>query len=908
VTVRVRDQELEDFETLAIHVVEANTAPVAGADVYDADEDTALNVSAAGLLANDTDADAGDVLTVSSVDTTGTLGHVTWNADGGFSYDPAGRFESLAAGDSAEDSFSYTVSDGRGGTDTAMVTITVAGVNDTPLAADDAYGTDEDTVLDVPAAGVLANDTDVDATDVLTVSSVDTTGTVGLVAWSADGGFSYDPAGRFEHLGAGESATEQFSYTVGDGQGGTRNATVRVAISGVNDAPAAADDSAATDEDAELAGLLQASDIEGDAPSFSLVDGAAHGTIEVQANGSYRYTPATDYYGADSFTFRANDGELDSNVATVSITVNPVNDAPVASDAAASMDEGTALVLVLEATDLDSTSLSFMVVDGPLHGALEDLGGGTLRYTPAADYSGADSFTFRASDGELDSNVATVSITVNPVDHAPQIISLSLDPASIDEDGTVTLSGLVTDPDASDGLTLTVDWGDLLAPDNLEVHALAAGTESFALTHRYLDDNPTATPADVHTIRAMVRDENGGEDADSTTVTVHNIAPVITELVTGVSGGCDSSDDHRGEYRDSRHHDYRKDDHRSHRNDHGEAGQYTISGLFTDPGTMDTHAATVDWGDGAVSEAVVTDSGGSGAFSASHTYASGGIYEVTISLTDDDGGVATRTTTIMAPGVWVEDGVLYVVGTDGDDHVSINRDRKGFKVHADFLESGEHGRWISAQGIERIEIHLGDGDDHAQIAGNIDLPALIVGGGGDDHLHAGRGPAVLLGEAGDDILIGGRSDDVLRGGPGDDILIGGPGTNVIDGGEGDDTVLRKCGGWLEAGHRGKLRDIHEDWTEHGFRLSGRSHGAPAFFPAADVARGGSEDGRVHGGRDSGLGHDWIWDRADERRDAEGVKIDWNDTHLGQLGLPLASGKHGRGYGERNFSDFARLSS
>ncbi|MDH4072768.1 MAG: Ig-like domain-containing protein, partial [Gammaproteobacteria bacterium] len=98
VTVRVRDQALEDAETFAIHVAEANTAPAAGADAYDADEDTVLEVAATGLLANDTDADEGDVLTVTAVNTTGTLGLVTWSADGSFRYDPAGAFESLAAG------------------------------------------------------------------------------------------------------------------------------------------------------------------------------------------------------------------------------------------------------------------------------------------------------------------------------------------------------------------------------------------------------------------------------------------------------------------------------------------------------------------------------------------------------------------------------------------------------------------------------------------------------------------------------------------------------------------------------------------------------------------------------------------------------------------------------------------
>ena len=96
-------------------------------DAYPTDEHTALSVAAnAGLLANDTDPDASDVLTVSGVNTAGTLGVVTWNANGSFTYNPNGKFASLAVGQTATDTFTYTVSDGQGGTGTARVTITIA--------------------------------------------------------------------------------------------------------------------------------------------------------------------------------------------------------------------------------------------------------------------------------------------------------------------------------------------------------------------------------------------------------------------------------------------------------------------------------------------------------------------------------------------------------------------------------------------------------------------------------------------------------------------------------------------------------------------------------------------------------------------------------------------------------------
>src|SRR5207247_480135 len=126
------------------------------------------------------------------------------------------------------------------------------------------------------------------------------------------------------------------------------------------------------------------------------------------------YTPAPNYNGPDSFTFRANDGELGSNIATVSITVNAVNDAPVASNQAVVTDEDTAKTITLGASDVEGSALTYTIGTGPAHGTLSGTAP-NLTYTPAPAYNGADSFTFTANDGQATSNVATVFITVaNP--------------------------------------------------------------------------------------------------------------------------------------------------------------------------------------------------------------------------------------------------------------------------------------------------------------------------------------------------------------------------------------------------------------------------------------------------------------------------------------------------------------
>src|SRR5439155_161761 len=132
--------------------------------------------------------------------------------------------------------------------------------------------------------------------------------------------------------------------------------------------------------------------------TYSIVAAPLHGTLQHDSNGVYTYTPTLNYNGPDSFTFKANDGSLDSNVATVSITVTAVNDAPIAQPQIVSTPEDTAKQITLVATDVDNVSLTYSIVDGPLHGTLNQDSNGVYTYTPNLDYNGADSFTFKAND------------------------------------------------------------------------------------------------------------------------------------------------------------------------------------------------------------------------------------------------------------------------------------------------------------------------------------------------------------------------------------------------------------------------------------------------------------------------------------------------------------------------------
>ena len=309
--------------------------------------------------------------------------------------------------------------------------VTITAVNDPAAAGNDGYTTDEDTPLDQAAPGVLANDGDPDSPSTLTAVLVDPPAH-GFVTLNADGSFIYTP--EADYYGA-DAFTYMAAATYGEGGPAveTNVATVTLTVSPVNDAPVAGNDSYTTDEDTPLSpaapGVL-ASDTDIDSTMTAvLVTGPSHGTLSLNADGSFTYTPAANYYGADAFTYTANDGILDSNVATVDITIRPINDAPVAGNDGYATAEDTLLsqaapgVLANDA-DVDSP-LTAVLVTGPSHGTLSLNPDGSFTYAPAADYFGADAFTYKASDGTLESAPATVSITVSSVNDAPSISNIA---------------------------------------------------------------------------------------------------------------------------------------------------------------------------------------------------------------------------------------------------------------------------------------------------------------------------------------------------------------------------------------------------------------------------------------------------------------------------------------------------
>src|SRR5205085_1540609 len=180
-------------------------------------------------------------------------------------------------------------------------------------------------------------------------------------------------------------------------------ATVTITIAPMPDAPSAANDCYATAEDTTLvlfgpAVLANDGDVDGDALTAALVTTTTHGTLSLNANGGFTYTPVLNYNGPDSFTYMANDGVFNSNVATVGITVNAVNDAPLAASTTHCRSEDTTLVVIAPALlandgDVEGGALTAAQVTTTTHGTASLNANGSFTYTPTANYNGPDSFT-----------------------------------------------------------------------------------------------------------------------------------------------------------------------------------------------------------------------------------------------------------------------------------------------------------------------------------------------------------------------------------------------------------------------------------------------------------------------------------------------------------------------------------
>ena len=620
-----------------------------------------------------------------------------------------------------------------------------------PVAANDSelpHFTDEDAPLEVDAAeGVLVNDTDADG-DALTAVKV-TDPAHGTLVLNADGSYRYTPAANFFGF-------DTFTYKASDGAGESNVATVTIGVNNVNDAPVAAEDSYSTARDQTLSvnranGLLK-NDTDPDLVSgnpagetlsavtefFEFEDLPDHGTLTLNADGSFTYAPATGYVGTDAFVYFAVDGSGQGHGTTVNlnITASSTQQPPAAVGDGYAVEEDTPITVIASegvlANDSDANGDAIVAIlfSQPRHGAVTLNRDGSFVYTPAANFSGTDFFEYRARDGNgAYSNHVTATLTVAPGNDAPTLSSPTVQ-RQPGQPVNVQVLSLADDPDEDEKLTFEV----LTQPASGEVQV-----------------NDNATPDDPHDDFVVYTPDAGTDpQTDSFTVRITDEAGESVE------------------------------------------GTITITATTQPPAGGGSATLAMNPLNSSRQDLLVQGTGGNDVISVIDK--GGGSYEVVING--------------ASKGTFSPTGSILVNALGGNDRVS-------------------------AAGVGRsVLLYGGLGNDTLRGGAGADL---LLGGGGKDRLEAGSGRNIYVGGAGRDRLSAASASSILIGGR---CAYENPGSNA---------------------HRRNLERILGAWTEDAFfsarvRAVRRGVGPTrATFSDVAVFDDGEKDTVIHQ-----AGPDWIF--------------------------------------------------
>ncbi len=574
------DDVAEGLATDSVSTANGNVISDAGTDSDGGNDDDVIVVSGVGVGENvATDTAAG-------VAVDGSYGAVVIAADGSYTYtldNANSAVQALDVGDSLVETFTYQISDGQGGLATALLTLTINGTNDAPVAVADATATNEDTALTVAdTTNVLSNDTDVDDASSLSVRQVNgNAGSVGQPVTGSEGGsfvlnedgsWSFDPAGDFEDLKAGESAVSTITYQVSDGEGGLSTATVSVTINGVDDIPTLTADSGnvtedtAVDADGNLiaTGTLVAG-TGGDAGEDKFTAetlAGTYGELVVDADGNWTYSAdnAQDAIqqlnqGAtltDSITVTNADGVTTT---TVDITITGVNDAPVAVVDSGATTENVGLTVaavdgvLANDTDIDTGSTSAVSqVAGAAGGvgtSVAMTGGGAITidadggytFVPGADFDnlavGETATTvvaYTVQDDNGAESSSTLTITVTGTNDAPVVVDTQMNLTGVDGQAITAFDVVDLFADVDDGAVLAYTATEL--PDGLSLNA-STGVISGTLS----SDASQGGTEGVHTVTLTATDDQGAIVTTDFTWTVANVDPIAQDNADSLEEG-----------------------------------------------------------------------------------------------------------------------------------------------------------------------------------------------------------------------------------------------------------------------------------------------------------------------------------------------------------------------------------
>ena len=536
-TFTVNDGALDSAAaTVSITISAVDDPPIAIEDTATVNEDDPATVI--DVLANDTDIDGGPIAIDIVTQPAGGTAVITGGGSG-LTYEPDPDF---CNDGSPTDDFSYTLAPGGS---TATVAVTVTCVNDTPEADAGAATTDEDIAVTITLTG---NDIDGDALT-FAIATGPADGSLGSITPINDTSaeVTYTPDGDF-------NGSDSFTFMVNDGNLDSGAATVDITVDAANDPPEVNDDTATTDEDTPVdsAVLANDSDIDGnlDPATVTVTAGPADGATSVNTTGVITYTPDGDFNGNDAFTYEVCDDGTptpsECASATVSITIDVVNDAPEADAGSTTTDEETPVTITLTGSDVDGDALTFDIATGPTNGSLSAITpindtSAEVTYTPDADFNGSDSFTFAVNDGTVDSGAATVEITVDAVNDPPEADAGT---ATTDEDVPVTITLTGSDIDG-DALTFSIATGstdgslgtimpinDTSAEVTYTPNADFNGSDSFMFTV-----NDGAVDSSEAMVEITVDAVNDPPEADSVTAkTDQDTAVTITLTGSDVDG------------------------------------------------------------------------------------------------------------------------------------------------------------------------------------------------------------------------------------------------------------------------------------------------------------------------------------------------------------------------------------
>ena len=541
-----------DTAYVTFTVTSVNDAPVAKDDTFTGSQNTAITGNVLSNNGNGTDSDLeGNTLSVTAGTFSTAHGSITIASNGSFTYTPTTGYKGA-------DSFTYTLNDSLGGTDTGEVNFTLTSfanaVADTFTMAEDGIKTGNVLTNDVSTFGYT-----------LTVSS-NTSAAHGSVFVQSNGNYTYIPTANY-------FGTDSFTYTVSDGHGNTGTATVSVVITSVNDAPVLKNDSFSGYEDTPITGNLFAnngngvdSDVDGDTLTATAATiTSTQGTAVISSNGDFVFTPTANYTGGASFIYSANDGNGQSRTATVNLTFAAVNDAPIARDDLLAGIINTNLTGNVLANnngygaDSDPEGNTLSVTSGTFstaHGSVTISSNGNFTYTPTASYTGNDSFDYTLSDGQGGTDTGTMNIVVmpngNPVlynngltlnSDATQLVvittamlsgidgnntaaQLIFDPSTVPGHGSLlkmgvpmTASGTFTVQDVIDGKMAYTSPGDYIGSDSFDfvltdgVNSLSTATFAISVTtaKTILDGTASAETITATSADELIRAGDGND-------------------------------------------------------------------------------------------------------------------------------------------------------------------------------------------------------------------------------------------------------------------------------------------------------------------------------------------------------------------------------------------------------------